>query len=280
MRPTVEERLARAGQTLDDATAARAASAHAGDGGPVGSRGSGARWVTGVVAASVAVLVIGVAVVVASGSGPKPEPAAGAAAKVSDAVDATRSVSAMAVDVHGAWSFAPDGADFIWDFGAPDRWEQMSQSDQPRIERNPPGGATVRLYVGDKTWGTEAGRWRAETPPHSEQPAPVTMLDQIAATDCAVEEGGQLVAWNSRSGSCPTDANMPSTLPVGTWVWAIILDDDGRFDEVRSGEVVDLGTDVHLENSPDPLTRVSAVHGGAARFWYDNVPEVSGEPKE
>ena len=187
----------------------------------------------------------------------------------------------MAVDIHGAWSFAPDGADGIWNYGAPDRWEQMAQSDQPRLERNPPIGETARLYVGAKTWVTGQGRWIAEDQPASLRPDPLTILDQIAATDCAAEHSGQLVAWASTSGTCPdTAAELPTDLPVGTWVWALVLDEDSRLREVRTGEVGDLGDDIHLEGQTDPLARVGSLRGGSARFWYDNVPEVSGEPAE
>jgi hypothetical protein len=63
-------------------------------------------------------------------------------------------------------------------------------------------------------------------------------------------------------------------------VWALILDDDGRLREVRTGEVVDLGDAVPLDGQRDPLARVGSRRGGSARFWYDQVPEVSAEPNE
>lgn len=280
MRPTVQERLARAGRTLDAATDARVSAdplpsdAHAGAG------ASRRRQLSAVAAAVVAVVVVGVAVLaVRSGSDAGPANGAG---RVSAAVDATRSAAAMAVDLHGEWSFAPDGAEGIWNYGAPDRWEQLTQSDQPRLERNPPGGASVRLYVGDRTWAASSeGRWEEELPPTAAAPDPRRMLDQIAATDCAVEHEGQLVAWRSEAGTCPDpDAAVPSDLPAGTWVWALILDENGRLREVRTGEVADLGDEVQLDGQRDPLARVGALRGGSARFWYDNVPEVSGEPAE
>jgi hypothetical protein len=280
MKPTVEERLARAGRTLDAATDTRVSvdsspsEAHA----PAGA--SRKRQLSGAAAAVVAVAVIGVAVL-AVRTGPDSDPATGAG-RVSAAVDATRSVAAMTVDIHGAWSFAPDGAEGIWNYGAPDRWEQLAQSDQPRLERNPPGGASVRLYVGDRTWTVSGeGGWQEELPPAVDGPAPLRMLDQIAATDCAVEDDGQLVAWRSAAGVCPDqDAEVPTDLPIGTWVWALTLDDDGRLREVRTGEVGDLDDEVRLDGQRDPLARVGSLRGGSARFWYENVSEVSGEPAE
>ncbi|HKY15616.1 MAG TPA: hypothetical protein VJM33_11890 [Microthrixaceae bacterium] len=281
MKPTVEERLTRAGRTLDAATAALAMSDQPLNAAEPEAPTSGVRWLTGVAAAVLTVAVIGAAALALRGPGSDTEPAAGAEAQVSSAVEATRSVSAMAVDIHGAWSFATDGADAIWNYGAPDRWEQMAQSEQPRLDRNPPGGVTIRLYVGDKTWTTEEGHWRAEVPARAVQPDPLTMLDELAAADCAVEEDGQLVAWNSGSDTCPSfDAGNPSDLPVGTWVWVLRVDDDGRLREVRSGETADFGDGVRLEGQSDPLARVGALPGSSARFWYDNIPEVSGEPAE
>lgn len=282
MRPTVEERLARAGRTLDSATDARVSAdpspsdVHA----DAGAGASRRRQLSGVAVAVVAVVVIGVAVL-AVRSGADSDPATGAG-RVSAAVDATRSAAAMAVDIHGDWSFAPDGAEAIWNHGAPDRWEQLAQSDQPRLERNPPGGASVRLYVGDRTWTVSSeGRWQEELPPAVAQPDPIRMLDQIAATDCVVEHDGQLVAWRSAEGVCPgQDTGAPSNLPIGTWVWALTLDENGRLREVRTGEVADLGDDVQLDGQRDPLARVGALRGGSARFWYDNVSEVTGEPAE
>jgi hypothetical protein len=281
MRPTVEERLARAGRTLDAATDARVSmdpspsGVHAAAGGA-----SRKRQLSGAAAAVVAVVVIGVAVL-AVRSGSDSDPATGAG-RVSAAVDATRSAAAMAVDLYGEWSFAPDGAEGIWNYGAPDRWEQLAQSDQPRVERNPPGGASVRLYVGDRTWTVSGeGGWQEELPSAAAQPDPLRMLDQLAGTDCAVDVDGQLVAWRSAEGVCPgQDAGVPSDLPIGTWVWALILDENGRLREVRTGEVGDLGDDVQLDSQRDPLARVGALRGGSARFWYDNVSEVSAEPSE
>lgn len=281
MRPTVEERLARAGRTLDAATDARVSVIPApSDVHAAGAGASRRRQLSGAAAAVVAVVVIGVAVLaVRSGSDSAPTTGAG---RVSAAVDATRSADAMAVDIHGAWSFAPDGAEGIWNYGAPDRWEQLAQSDQPRLERNPPGGASVRLYVGDRSWTvSNKGGWQEESPPAVIQPDPIRMLDRLAATDCTVEHDGQLVVWRSVAGVCPDqDAGVPWNLPIGTWVWALTLDENGRLREVRTGEVGDLGDEVQLEGQRDPLARVGSLRGGSARFWYDNVSEVSGEPAE
>jgi hypothetical protein len=280
MRPTVEERLARAGRTLDAATDARVSKDPSPSDVHAAAGESRKRQLSGVAAAVVAVVVIGVAVL-AVRSGSDSDPATGAG-RLSAAVDSTRSAAAMTVGIHGEWSFAPDGAEGIWNYGAPDRWEQLAQSDQPRLERNPPGGASVRLYVGDRTWTvSDEGAWQEELPPASTEPDPLRMLDQIAATDCVVEHDGQLVAWRSAAGVCPDQATgVPSDLPIGTWVWALILDDDGRLREVRTGEVGDLGDEVQLEAQGDPLARVGSLRGGSARFWYDQVPEVSAESSE
>lgn len=280
MRPTVEERLARAGRTLDAATDARVSAVQSPLGVHARASGPGARWLSGAAAAVVAVVVIGLAVL-AVRSISDADPATGAG-RVSAAVDTTRSAAAMTVDLHGEWSFAPDGAEGIWNYGAPDRWEQLAQSDQPRLDRNPPGGASVRLYVGDRTWTANSeGAWQEETPPASTQPDPLRMLDQIAATDCAVERDGQLVAWSSAAGVCPDqDAEVPTDLPIGTWVWTMTVDEAGRLREVRTGEVADLGDDAQLGGQRDPLAGIGALRGGSARFWYDNVSEVSGEPAE
>lgn len=280
MRPTVEERLARAGRTLDAATHARVSEDPSHSDVHAVAGASRKRQLSGVAAAVVTVVVIGVAVLAAR-SGSDSDPATGPW-RVSAAVDSTRSAAAMAVDLHGEWSFAPDGAEGIWNYGAPDRWEQLAQSDQPRLERNPPGGASVRLYVGDRTWTVSSeGAWQEELPPAVALPAPLRMLDQIAATDCAIDDDGQLVAWRSAAGACPDqDAEVPTDLPTGTWVWALILDDDGRLREVRTGEVADLGDAVQLDGQRDPLARVGSLRGGSARFWYDQVPEVSAEPSE
>lgn len=280
MTPTVEERLARAGRTLDAATDARVSVDPSPSDVHAPSGASRKRQLSGAAAAVVALVVIGVAVL-AVRSGSDSDPATGAG-RVSAAGDATRSVAAMTVDIHGAWSFAPEGAEGIWNYGAPDRWEQLAQSEQPRLERNPPGGASVRLYVGDRTWTVSSeGGWQEESPPALTEPDPLRLLDQLAATDCAVEHDGQLVAWRSAEGMCPgQDAGVPSDLPIGTWVWALILDENGRLREVRTGEVGDLGDDVQLEGQRDPLAGVGAPGGGSARFWYDNVSEVPGEPAE
>lgn len=280
MKPTVEERLVRAGRTLDATTAGRTVAEPPPSISASRAPSLAGGRLTGVAAALVAVVVVGVAVLAVKGSGSDSTPAT-AAAQLSTAVEGTRSVPAMAVDIHGNWSFAPDGAEAIWNYGAPDRWEQLTQSDQPRLERSAPGGATVRLYVGDKTWTTNDGRWQAEVPASAVQPGPLSVLDQLAATDCAVEEDGQIIAWSSGTEICPDPAlGIPSDLPTGTWVWVVILDDDGRLHEVRTGETADLGDNVNLHGQRDPLGRVGALDGGSARFWYDNISEVSGEPAE
>jgi hypothetical protein len=280
MRPTVEERLARAGRTLDAATDARVSMDPSLGDVHTAAAASRTRQLTGVAAAVVAVVVIGVAVL-AVRSGSDADPATGAG-RVSAAVDRTRSAAAMVVDLHGEWSFAHDGAEGIWNYGAPDRWEQLAQSDQPRLERNPPGGESVRLFVGDRTWTVSGeGAWQEELPAAAVRPDPLRMLDQIVATDCVVDHDGQLVAWRSAAGACPDqDAEVPTDLPTGTWVWALILDDDGRLREVRTGEVADLGDAVQLDGQRDPMARIGSLRGGSADFWYDQVPEVSAEPSE
>lgn len=74
--------------------------------------------------------------------------------------------------------------------------------------------------------------------------------------------------------------SVPSNLPIGTWVWTMTVDEAGRLREVRTGDVTDLGDDAQLDGQRDPLAGVGALRGGSARFWNDNVSEVSGEPAE
>ena len=286
MSYSVEERLERAGRTLD------AASAHYMTGtlrridtapAPAPQRHSGR--LAGVTAAMLAAVIVGGVVVANLGSNPDPNPLTGVAGSrdpIAAAVATTRATTALAVDVRGSWRGAPDGAEAIWNYGAPDRWEQMEQNTVPRIELSPPGGSSIRLYVGSETWREVEGRWSREVPAHRDPAAPLEMLERLTATDCHGESDGQLIGWSVPSGECgPVGSALPVGLPPGSEVWVVRLDDSGRIAEIRSGEVLDLGDDVNLADSPDPLVLAGAVgRGVAARFWYDNVPEVSGRPVE
>ena len=286
MSYSVEERLERAGRTLDAASARYTTrTTRRDDPAPVPARQRHPRRLAGVTAAMVGTVVAVVVVVANLGSTADPDPLAGVPGSgdpIAAAVATTRAAEALAVDVRGSWRGAPDGAEAIWNYGAPDRWEQMEQSPLPRIELSPPGGSSIRLYVGSETWRGVEGRWSREVPAHRDPAAPLDMLQRLTATDCRGESDGQLIGWSVPSGECgPVGSALPVGLLPGSEVWVVRLDDSGRIAEIRSGEVLDLGDDVNLADSPDPLVLAGAVgRGVAARFWYDNVPEVSGRPVE
>lgn len=281
MSNSLEDRLERAGRTLDAASADHAAGT-----GPLGDvpavSGVGQprpAWRLAGVAALIAAVVVGGAVAATRGSTTVTEPADGSRdhrQEIATAIARTRAAPAMTVVVHGDW---PNGSRFPhanWNYGAPDRWEQLAPTYPGSIDIKPPTSVSVRLYIGAETWAAVDGRWEPEQPPHPADPVPIEMLDRIPALECtgmqqSIDDSDNriefLIAWTPPSGGCRTDdAGVPVDLPVGTEVWLLDLDDAGRIEQVDAGVVVEVD--------------VSALGGFRSHFWYDDIPEVSERPAD
>lgn len=287
MNMGLEDRLECAGRTLDRASAeyqAQQTEVLVGQGARNG-RHRVPRLLTASAAAAVVVMVGAVLIVTTGRRGDSSTAAAGADSPVAEAVAATRAAPTLAVGTVRTVE-RPDGAlrelTEFWNYGAPDRWEQLSPSN-PRatVDSIPPAGVTVRLYVGDETWQVDGGRWVAEPSGLAPVPAPVTLFDTLSELDCHRDVAGELVAWLSSNASCDqVDATGVPDLPAGTQVWAIDLNADGQLAQVDAGRVIDLGSAVKLDGSTRAINRVGAAAETTTLFWYDGVATVTGRPKE
>lgn len=210
---------------------------------------------------------------------PSSVPAAHGTNPVADALAATLAEQAMAVVIEQVDAQGPRTE--LWHYAAPDRWEALELAESTIASDHPPAGTSARLFVGGRTWAADDGRWVEETRPSARTPFPVAMFDGLGRADCAATVTGVLVAWSSSEAPCPQPGSHDvGELPVGTTVATIEVDDQGRLELVRTGTVLDFGDDVELSGSSQLINRLSAAASTTARFWYDDVPEVSAVPTD
>lgn len=288
MNASIESRLERAGRTLDRASEEY----RAGRGvAPVelgelrGDPGRSSILIS-LAAAVLTVAIVGaVLLTVREGGGGSVTVASSDGSPGADAVSATRAVSAMAVATdHTVETSTGVSRELVesWNYGSPDRWERLAPSEFGQsLGSSAPSGVSVRLYVGSETWSAIDGRWVAERAGEGSTPTPLILLNTLAGLDCHVDVAGQIVLWTSTDAVCDTGGStgVPK-LPIGTSVWAVEVDTQGRIAQVDAGVVLDLGHDTSVDGSTKVINRVGAPAETTTRFWYDNVPEVPGRPRE